>query len=191
MGCVFSPLFVVRLVGLVVFLLISCTTHATRAQEANQTSTTVTSSSTTRPEVTRVVQIFFIDEPGYEGLAYTMFHRDSGSVLGLEEDRTTYVITTTRVDQRPSSRPTAQSNTADNNGTNAGATTTTLSQSSRKPDHMFGGDPTGRPSTITQGPATFLYTGTRFGPGRTVYVEYPTNPPFGANPLDLVLYVLI
>ncbi|KAM7204038.1 hypothetical protein V8F20_003736 [Naviculisporaceae sp. PSN 640] len=127
-----------------------------RRHVTSTAATTTTSSA--QPEVTKVVQIFFVDEPGYNGLAHTLFHRDSGSVLGIEEDRTTYVITTTRTDLRP--KPT-------------GNATTTLTTSLATPSRKFGppggwGNGTGRPSTITQGPATFLYTGTRSGPGRTV-----------------------
>ncbi|KAM7215713.1 hypothetical protein V8F06_008907 [Rhypophila decipiens] len=124
------------------------------AQDINQTTAT----SSAQPEVTKVVHIFFIDEPGYEGLAYTLFHRDSGSVLGVESDRTTYVITTTRTDLRP--KPTGNTTTA---------SITSLPSPTRKFRPPGGwGNATGPPSTITQGPATFLYTGTRFGPGRTV-----------------------
>lgn len=145
-----------RLLCLLGFLPMLSFLESARAQDVN--STTATTSSA-QPEVTKVVQIFFIDEPGYEGLAYTLFHRDSGSVLGIEEDRTTYVITTTRTDLRP--KPTG----------NATTLTTSLSTPSRKFGPPGGwGNGTGRASTITQGPATFLYTGTRFGPNRTVYV---------------------
>lgn len=152
------------LVGLLGVILIFLFMEPGRAQDTNSTISP-TGTSSAQPEVTKVVQIFFIDEPGYEGLAYTLFHRDSGSVLGIEEDRTTYVITTTRTDLRP--KPTG----------NTTASATTLPSTTRRfgpPGGWRNG--TGQPSTITQGPATFLYTGTRFGPGRTVYGYL--NPTF-------------
>lgn len=139
-----------------------------RAQEITTTpsldATTTTVDPTTSPSptptttsLTRVVQIFFIDERSYEGLPYTLIHRDSGSVLGIDADLTTYVITSTRVDQRP-----VQTASITENGTTA---ITTLG-SSRRIGQIT--NTTGQPSTITQGPATFMFTGTRFGPDHTL-----------------------
>ncbi|KAH8894853.1 hypothetical protein GQ53DRAFT_839256 [Thozetella sp. PMI_491] len=87
----------------------------------------------------KVVSIFYIDERAYEGLPYTLFHRASGGVIGVDADRTTFLVTTTRRDLRPS--PT---HSHPDNITIPIATAT------------------GQPSTITQGPATFIFTGTRY-----------------------------
>ncbi|KAK5664196.1 hypothetical protein OQA88_412 [Cercophora sp. LCS_1] len=131
-----------------------------------QESTTSSTSDATTPtspgptpttSLTRVVQIFFIDERSYEGLPYTLVHRDSGSVLGINADLTTYVITSTRVDQRP-----VQTQSVTENGT----TTITTLGSSRRIGQIT--TTTGQPSTITQGPATFMFTGTRYGPDHTL-----------------------
>ena len=153
----FSSISFARLLGLLALILGSLT--LTQAQDANETSTD-TAASSTQTALTKVVQIFFIEERAYEGLPYTMFHRDSGSVIGIDADHTTYVITTTRSDQRP--KPT-QSQTD-----NITSGLPTL-KASRKYEHTWG-NATGQPSTITQGPATFMFTGTRFGPDHTLYV---------------------
>ncbi|KAK3322385.1 hypothetical protein B0H66DRAFT_590132 [Apodospora peruviana] len=142
-----------------IILLIYLTMTPARAQQ-NATRGSDSTDAEPPAAVTRVVQVFYIDERVYEGLPYTLFHRDSGSVVGVDADRTTYVITTTRVDQRP--RPTHSR--VDNVTT--GIPTLVSSQ---RHDHMANG--TGQPSTITQGPATFMFTGTRFGPNHTVFVS--------------------
>jgi hypothetical protein len=85
---------------------------------------------------------------------------------------TTYVVTTTRVDRRTTASPTG----ADDNATTA---IPTLGPTHSK-DWPSLSD-TGQPSTITQGPATFMFTGARFAPDHTVYCfpifNYPA-PPF-------------
>lgn len=127
-------------------------------------STWSTSKSSSAPlvtstAVTKVVQVFFIDERSYEGLPYTLLHRDSGSVLSIDPAAglTTFVVTPTRVDQR--SLPT---NTATDNVTIGSVTVASTRQLGRA------NNTTGAPSTITQGPATFMFTGTRFGPDHTL-----------------------
>lgn len=131
------------------------------SSSASEPTSTTTSSSETSTEtptvVTKVVQIFFVDERSFEGLPYTLLHRDSGSVVNIEAGLTTYVITTTRVDQR--SLPT---NTPTDNATITSPTLASTRQLGRV------NNTTGPPSTITQGPATFLFTGTHFGPGHTL-----------------------
>jgi hypothetical protein len=129
--------------------------------ETSQTTST-TSSSTITPApsptgVTKVVQIFFIDERSYEGLPYTLLQRASGSVLNIAAGLTTYVVTSTRVDQR--SLPTV---TPTENVTIGSVTLASTRQLGRA------NNTTGQPSTITQGPATFMFTGTRFGSDHTL-----------------------
>ena len=114
---------------------------------------------------TRVVSLFYIDERAYEGLPYTLFHRDSGAVVGVRGETTTFVITTTRSDRRPS--PT-HSRTDDATAT-AGVPPTALTAAAAHPPARHNNNVTGRPSTITQGPATFEFTGPRPGSaGNTV-----------------------
>ena len=127
----------------------------TDSSEPTSTSSAAASSSATG--VTKVVQVFFIDERSYEGLPYTLLHRDSGSVIGVNADLTTLVITSTRVDQRPSPTHTRTDNVTTGIITLA---------SSHRVGHV--NNTTGQPSTITQGPATFMFTGTRFGPDHTL-----------------------
>ncbi|KAL1882003.1 hypothetical protein VTK73DRAFT_2985 [Phialemonium thermophilum] len=105
---------------------------------------------TATPTATRIVSIFYIDERAFEGLPYTLFHRDSGSVIGVDKNAATYVITTTRGDQRPSPTHSRTDNI-----------TTGIPTLMSRPTWHYNG--TGGPSTVTQGPSTFLYTGTRFG----------------------------
>ena len=111
---------------------------------------------------TKVVSIFYIDERAYEGLPYTLFHRDSGSVIGVDADHTTFVITTTRVDQRPSPTHSRTDNI-----------TTGIPTLRSKPTHHP--NATGQPSTITQGPATFIFTGTRYGADNTLINQCSLN----------------
>lgn len=132
----------------------------TSSPASGRTSTTTSSSETlteTSTAVTKVVQIFFVDERSFEGLPYTLLHRDSGSVLNIEAGLTTYVITTTRVDQR--SLP---ANTPIDNATITSPTLASTRQLGRV------NNTTGPPSTVTQGPATFMFTGTHFGSGHTL-----------------------
>lgn len=125
----------------------------TTTSSLNSTAASSHSSTSTKSAVTRVVSIFYIDERAYEGLPYTLFHRDSGRVIGIDTDgterATTFVITTTRGDRRPSPTHSRTDNVT------TGILTLTSSQSHRKWR--------GEPSTITQGPATFEFTGARFG----------------------------
>jgi hypothetical protein len=110
--------------------------------------------------MTRIVDIFFLNEREYEGLPYTMFHRDSGSVVAVDNanNLTTYVVTTTRVDRRPSLSATRTDN----------ITTAIPTLASARSRHWQPLNGTGQPSTITQGPATFMFTGTRYGAYHTV-----------------------
>jgi hypothetical protein len=103
-----------------------------------------------------------------------MFHRDSGSVVAVDNvnNLTTYVITTTRVDRRPSTSATSTDDYRDDTTT---AIPTLAPSRSR---YWLPANDMGQPSTITQGPATFMFTGTRFGPDHTVYF---CPPPFFSN----------
>ena len=123
------------------------------------TSTSASNTSTvTSTAITRVVQIFFLDERSYEGLPYTLLHRASGSVLNIDAGLTTIVVTSTLVDQRPFPTTT----TTDSTTTRIVTLTTASNRLSRV------NNTTGRPSTITQGPATFMFTGTRYGSDHTL-----------------------
>ncbi|KAK1751684.1 hypothetical protein QBC47DRAFT_433671 [Echria macrotheca] len=133
------------------------TTTTTTDSVTTTASTSTSSTSATTTALTQVVQVFFIDERSYEGLPYTMLHRDSGSVLGIASNLTTFVITTTRADQRPPPAHTRTDNVT--TGIPTLASTRKLGK---------GNSTTGAPSTITQGPATFMFTGTRFGPDHTL-----------------------
>ncbi|KAK3357421.1 hypothetical protein B0T25DRAFT_157606 [Lasiosphaeria hispida] len=148
-------------------LLLAVGAGLAQAQDATEASTTtadataeptseVSSSSPTATGITRVVQIFFIDERSYEGLPYTMLHKDSGAVIGVEADRTTFVITSTRVDNRPLPLHSRTDN----------VTTGIPTLTSARLGHIT--NATGLASTITQGPGTFEYTGTRYGPDHTL-----------------------
>ncbi|KAK4044013.1 hypothetical protein C8A01DRAFT_12537 [Parachaetomium inaequale] len=126
----------------------------------NATVTTITTTTTATPTLTRVVDLFFLNERAYEGLPYTLFHRDSGSVVAVDSvnSLTTYVITTTRGDRRG---PPGAKHTDD-------ATTAIPTLKPTHSRHWHPANGTGPPSTITQGPATFMFTGTRYGPDLTV-----------------------
>ena len=127
---------------------------------AEYVTVSVTTTTTATPAVTRVVNIFFLNERAYEGLPYTLFHRDSGSVVSVDEDShlTTYLVTTTRMDRRPAPSATRNDN----------ITTAIPTLASERSRHWHPLNGTGQPSTITQGPATFLFTGTRYGPDHTM-----------------------
>ncbi|KAK3333989.1 hypothetical protein B0T19DRAFT_440686 [Cercophora scortea] len=176
---------------LLLYLITLFTSHT----HAQNTTTSTDPTATTQTSVTQIVQIFFIAERAFEGLPYTLFHRDSGSVIGVDSalDRTTYVITTTRVDQRPGpsqSQPTpfpsySYSHSHLHNHTHGGDTPPSPSDS-RWHDYISSANATGHASTITQGPSTFLFTGTRsFGPGggpnRTVINECSLNGTVSAT----------
>ncbi|GAB1320520.1 hypothetical protein MFIFM68171_10730 [Madurella fahalii] len=145
-------------VSIFLFLLSSLST--TILTPALAQNTTVTTTTTATQTITRVVDIFFLNQPAYEGLPYTMFHRDSGSVIAVDNvnNLTTYVITTTRVDRRP-----PPSATRTDNVTTA---IPTLEPTRSRYWRPLNG--TGEPSTITQGPATAMFTGTRHWPDHTV-----------------------
>lgn len=115
----------------------------------------------TTTAITRVVQIFFIAERSYEGLPYTVLHRVSASILSIDTSAslTTLILTSTRLDQRY----TSPSQTPSQTGTPASTTTTTtttIPPPQSRPTLPPLGPTTGHPSTITQGPATFLFTHT-------------------------------
>jgi hypothetical protein len=164
---------------------IVCVTAAAReAQEAQEASLEETSSlnltaavaaapaTPSDPSATSVISIFYIDERAYEGLPYTLFHRDSGAVIGVDAQATTFVITTTRTDQRPSPTHSRTDN----------ITTGIPTLKATRPTGNFSNGPwwggVGGPSTITQGPSTFLFTGTRNGfggPNHTVINQCRLN----------------
>ena len=119
---------------------------STRISVSVKTETAVTTTTAS----TRVVSIFFIDERAIEGNYYTQ--RATGSVLSVDDTATTFVITTTRGDQVPT--------WSHLNNSAIATAMPTRSFSAR--------NATGAPSTITQGPETFIYTGTRWGPRHSV-----------------------
>jgi len=126
------------------------------------TSVSISTATTTTTESTRVVSIFYLDERAFEGLPYTLLHRVGGHVVGVDDSATTFVITTTRMDLRPSTL------TRTDNITTAIPTL--------KPTRSWSYNATGSPSTITQGPSTFMFTGTRWGdPNRTIVNQCKLN----------------
>ncbi|KAK4157908.1 hypothetical protein C8A00DRAFT_11290 [Chaetomidium leptoderma] len=131
---------------------------------------TVTTTTTATPTLTRLIDIFFLNERDYEGLPYTLFHRDSGSVVAVDavNNLTTYAITTTRVDRHPLAGATRTDN----------ITTAIPTLEPTRSRHWRPLNGTGQPSTITQGPATFIFTGTRSGPDHTMYVHPPPLPTY-------------
>lgn len=114
----------------------------------------------TTTAITRVVQIFFIAERSYEGLPYTVLHRVSASILSIDTSAslTTLVLTSTRLDQRSTTPTLPPSQTTPASTTTT--TTTTIAPPQSRPTLPPLGPTTGHPSTITQGPATFLFTHT-------------------------------
>jgi hypothetical protein len=161
---------------LCVLTLLAALLTQTLAQNATVTTTT------TATALTRTVNIFYLSERASGGLPYTLFRRDSGSVVAVDtvNSLTTYVITTTRVDGRTAASPTG----ADDNATTA---IPTLGPTRSKDWPSLNG--TGQPSTITQGPATFMFTGARFAPDHTVYFFFisprPFFPPHFPSPFSL------
>ena len=141
-----------------------------------------TSSASATATVTRIVEIFYINERAHEGLPYTLSNQVSGSVINVDAaaNLTTFVITTTRTD-RPG-RPFASTSSSET----ASVPTETLTPAptfsrTRLPGGGGGGggdgdgggphgkfNNTGQPTTITQGPNTFLFTGTRYGPNHSM-----------------------
>ncbi|KAK0738375.1 hypothetical protein B0T18DRAFT_433193 [Schizothecium vesticola] len=113
----------------------------------------------TTTAITRVVQIFFIAERSYEGLPYTLLHRVSASLLSIDTSQslTTLVLTSTRIDQRSSTSPTPTP-TASTAASTTTTTTTTIPPPQSRPSLPPIPPTIGHPSTITQGPATFLFT---------------------------------
>jgi len=137
------------------------TTTVTAVSTTVSVSTATSISTTTTTDSTRIVSIFYLDERAFEGIPYTLLHRVCGNVVAADETATTYVITTTRMDVRFASgttivdvptRTSSPVRTAAADGSNS---TTSYSVSSY--------NATGPPSTITQGPTTFAFTGTRWG----------------------------
>jgi hypothetical protein len=114
------------------------------------------------PSDTRIVSLFFIDDGAASGVPYTSNHQASGAAVGIDARATTFVITTTVINQPP--RPTFRSSVNGTAVTGSGASITS------GPPLLNTSFPTvGSPSTITQGPSTFEYTGARYpGDGRTV-----------------------
>jgi hypothetical protein len=139
----------------------------------NTTFASPSSSSTTATE-TRVVQIFYIDERAYDGLPYTLFHRVSGVAVAADASQTTFVITSTFVDQRSYTTASSQAGATTENVTST-STTTVLPPTTISASSSLSSKGTGQPSTITQGPATFMFTGTRFGPDNTIINQCSLN----------------
>jgi hypothetical protein len=123
-----------------------------------QVTPDATTSSTSTASTT-VVSIYYLNVRGDEerGLPYTMFHRDSGSIIGVDDSATTFVVTGTMTDLRTSPSPIAESTSN---------STTKTPRFSFTPSAFV--NRTGIPSTITQGPTTFEYTGTQYGQDRTL-----------------------
>lgn len=146
--------------ALLVLTLLITILRPTLAQDANETATT-----TPTPTLTRVVELFFLSQRAYEGLPYTLFHRDSASVISVDNvnNLTTYAVTTTLVDRRPRPAKTRTDN----------ITTAITTLEATRTRHWRPLNGTGQPSTITQGPATFIFTGTRYGPENTMYASLP------------------
>ncbi|KIH92992.1 hypothetical protein SPBR_03023 [Sporothrix brasiliensis 5110] len=159
----------------------------TSTSTETSTSTAVATSTTTATDSTRVLPLFYLDERAFEGLPYTVLHRVCGSVAGVDADggATTFVITTTRIDLVATA--TAMNSTGEAataleaaSSTDTNLSTTTMTTTTRR-SHIsptasiitasssWANNATGPPSTITQGPSTFVFTGTRFGdPSRTL-----------------------
>ncbi|CAK7228046.1 hypothetical protein SBRCBS47491_006772 [Sporothrix bragantina] len=155
----------------------------TSTETSTSTSISTSTTTATTSDGTRVVPIFYLDERAFEGLPYTVLHHVCGSVAGVDADggATTYVITTTRVDlvAKSTGTPAAGSNstaqalevtsTFDAPTTSSPSTHRTPTASIITALSSWTNNATGPPSTITQGPSTFVYTGTRSGdPSRTV-----------------------
>lgn len=136
-----------------------------------------TSSASATATITRIVEIFYINERAHEGLPYTLSHQVSGSVLGVDTaaNLTTFVITTTRTD-RPRHPFASASSSETTSAPTETITSAPLFSRTRFPGGGGGGDGsphgkfnnTGQPTTITQGPNTFLFTGTRYGPNHSM-----------------------
>lgn len=62
---------------------LTASSASTTLSETASTTSSSTSSQPTSTSLTRVVQVFFIDERSYEGLAYTMLHQDQVSLCSL------------------------------------------------------------------------------------------------------------
>ncbi|KAK0630822.1 hypothetical protein B0T17DRAFT_507258 [Bombardia bombarda] len=177
--------------------------NATDGSSSRSTSNSTGSTAATAV-VTRVVQIFYIGEQVHDGQPYTLAHRDSGAVVAINDDLTTYVVTTTRLDQQqhwPKPSATDSVSVSDTNTISPGSTTPTTLPTSWSRKHGGGsgsgsggppfgtgtgtgtgtspffslGNATGQPSTITQGPATFMYTGTRNWPNHTIINQCSLN----------------
>jgi len=139
------------------------------AQTATITATeTTTATVTVAPTLTRVVSLFYLAERAYDGgLPYTLFHEVYGSVVAVDSvnNLTTYVVTTTRVGRRDGARGTKTLSVSESEETTAAVEARAGNDGSwwRKEKNF-----TGKPSTITQGPSTFMFTGTRYSPEHTV-----------------------
>ena len=112
----------------------------------------------TTTTLTSVVPVFYVDSGNEYGLPYTILHRDCGSVAGVDATATTLVITATLTDQRTASASPGRTRT-DNVTTNIPTLRRTESLHFNR---------TFWPSTVTQGPSTFLFTGSYYGPNRTL-----------------------
>ncbi|CAK7230121.1 hypothetical protein SCUCBS95973_007463 [Sporothrix curviconia] len=160
----------------------------TSTETSTSTSISTSTTTATTSDATRVVPVFYLDERAFEGLPYTVLHHVCGSVASVDADggATTYVITTTRVDlvakptaslpENSSSSDSSAPSSSSSPGTEITTAPDTTTSSRRTPTasiitalSSWTNNATGPPSTITQGPSTFVFTGTRSGdPSRTV-----------------------
>jgi hypothetical protein len=133
--------------------------------ESHTSEPTESSQSESSSALTTVVSIFYIDVRGDEerGLAYTALHRNAGSVMDVDASAATYVITGTRTTPKPTDSITI-SDPADSPTSLPASLASATSKMKGPPSHR---NKTGSPSTITQGPSTFLFTVER-GQERTV-----------------------
>ncbi|KAK0737023.1 hypothetical protein B0T21DRAFT_437985 [Apiosordaria backusii] len=159
------------LLTLLLFSLLSLTTTA-------QNTTTTTTTTTTAPitSITKIVSLFYLNDRAFEDLPlpytiHTSLHRISGRVIATDPqlNLTTYAVTKTHSSPR---RPLfGSSGSSSGNPPLLPPWARTLT-SSHPPPYPTERPPwwrpnfndrngTGQPTTITQGPATFMFTGSR------------------------------
>lgn len=151
------------------------------------TTTEAPATTPTSSALTTVVSIFYINTRIFDGLPYSLYHRDFGSVLGVDATATTFVFTTTRIMPTGTSTVRSPGNAtnsavgaaaADESGTLSTPPSPAPTSSVRNPYsfptsmfRMF--NATGQASTVTQGPSTFAYTGRAWG--------FNAGPPGASN----------
>lgn len=129
-------------------------------------STTPTTPTPTTTTLTTVVSIFYLSVNGEQnGDPYGMFHHDTGQVIGVDKSATTFVVTATLTDMRPyDGYP---------------QTSSMVNSTTKRPKWL--GNQTASPSTITQGPSTFMFTGSNYGPNRTIVNQCELNGTSSAS----------